>query len=55
MQETARRAFIASLIFVAVVASALALWKLRIVLALLFLAKPYELVVEIDGIQRLDE
>jgi predicted PurR-regulated permease PerM len=38
MQETARRAFIASLIFVAVVASALALWKLRIVLALLFLA-----------------
>jgi predicted PurR-regulated permease PerM len=38
MQETARKAFIASLIFVAVVAAALALWKLRIVLALLFLA-----------------
>jgi len=38
MQETARKAFVASLIFVAVVASALALWKLRIVLALLFLA-----------------
>ena len=38
MQDTARKALVASLIVVAVVASALALWKLRIVLALLFLA-----------------
>jgi predicted PurR-regulated permease PerM len=38
MQDTARKALVASLIVVAVVASALALWKLRVVLALLFLA-----------------
>jgi predicted PurR-regulated permease PerM len=38
MQETARKALVASLIVVAVVACALALWKLRVVLALLFLA-----------------
>jgi predicted PurR-regulated permease PerM len=38
MQETARKALIASLVVVAVVAVALALWKLRIVVALLFLA-----------------
>ena len=38
MQDTARKALVASLIVVAVVASALALWKLRIVIALLFLA-----------------
>src|SRR3954467_3272444 len=38
MQDTARKAFVAALIVVAVVALALALWKLRIVIALLFLA-----------------
>ena len=38
MQDTARKALVASLIVVAVVASALALWKLRILLAGLFLA-----------------
>src|SRR3954453_17196251 len=37
MQDTARKAFVAALIVVAVVALALALWKLRIVIALLFL------------------
>jgi predicted PurR-regulated permease PerM len=37
MRETARRAFIATLVGVAVVAAALALWKLRVILALLFL------------------
>src|SRR4051795_11003533 len=36
MKETARRAFIGSLIFVAVVALALALWKLRLLLAVFF-------------------
>ena len=38
MQDTARKALVAALIVVAVVAVALALWKLRIVIALLFLA-----------------
>jgi predicted PurR-regulated permease PerM len=38
MQDTARKALVASLIVVAVVASALALWKLRILVAGLFLA-----------------
>jgi predicted PurR-regulated permease PerM len=38
MAETARRAFVAALVFVGVVALALALWKLRLVIALLFLA-----------------
>lgn len=37
MQETARKAFVAALVVVAVVAIALALWRLRIVIALLFL------------------
>jgi predicted PurR-regulated permease PerM len=36
MQETARRAFVAALVFVAVVASALALWELKLVIALVF-------------------
>ncbi len=36
MKETARRAFVASLIFVSVVAAALALWKLRLLLAVFF-------------------
>ena len=38
MQETATRALIAAAIFVGVVAVALALWKLRVLIALLFLA-----------------
>ena len=38
MQETARKALVAALIVVGVVALALALWKLRVVIALLFLA-----------------
>lgn len=38
MRETARRSFLAALIVVAVVALAVALWKLRLVIALLFLA-----------------
>jgi predicted PurR-regulated permease PerM len=38
MRDTARRAFVAALVFVAVVAAAWALWELRLVIALLFLA-----------------
>jgi predicted PurR-regulated permease PerM len=38
MRDTARRAFLASLIFVSVVAAALALWELKILIALMFLA-----------------
>jgi predicted PurR-regulated permease PerM len=38
MQESAKRAAVAALIFVGVVALALALWKLRVLIALLFLA-----------------
>jgi predicted PurR-regulated permease PerM len=38
MQDTARKALVASLIVVGVIAAALALWKLRVVIALLFLA-----------------
>jgi predicted PurR-regulated permease PerM len=38
MRETARRAFVAALVVVAVVAGALALWQLRVLIALLFLA-----------------
>jgi len=38
MQETAKRTAIATLVFVAMVATALALWKLKLVLALVFLA-----------------
>jgi predicted PurR-regulated permease PerM len=38
MRETARRAFMAAIVFVGVVALALALWKLKILIALLFLA-----------------
>jgi predicted PurR-regulated permease PerM len=38
MRDTARRAFIAALVFVAVLATALALWKLKLLIALLFLA-----------------
>lgn len=38
MSETARRAFVAAIVVLAVVVGALALWKLKILLALLFLA-----------------
>jgi predicted PurR-regulated permease PerM len=38
MQETAKRAFLAAVIFVGVIALALALWKMRVLIALLFLA-----------------
>lgn len=38
MRETARRAFVAAMVILAVVVGALALWKLKILLALLFLA-----------------
>jgi predicted PurR-regulated permease PerM len=38
MQETARTAFVAAVVFVSVVVVALALWKLRLLIALLFLA-----------------
>src|SRR5205807_2716857 len=36
--DVARRAFVASIVVVAVVVSALALWKLKLIIALLFLA-----------------
>lgn len=38
MSETARRVFVATLISISVVVAALALWKLRVLIALLFLA-----------------
>jgi predicted PurR-regulated permease PerM len=38
VRETARRAFVAAVVVVAVVVGALALWKLKIVIAVLFLA-----------------
>jgi predicted PurR-regulated permease PerM len=38
MRDTARRAFVAAIVVGAVVVSALALWELRVVIALLFLA-----------------
>jgi predicted PurR-regulated permease PerM len=38
MRETARRSFLAALIVVGVVVAAIALWKLRLLIALLFLA-----------------
>jgi predicted PurR-regulated permease PerM len=38
MNETARRAFVAAVVFVGVIVLALALWKLRILIALVFLA-----------------
>ena len=38
MNDTARRAFVATIVVLAVVVGALALWKLKILLALLFLA-----------------
>ena len=37
MTQTAKRAFVAALVVVATVAVALALWKLKLILALLFL------------------
>jgi len=38
MKDTARRAFVATIVILAVVVAALALWKLKVLLALLFLA-----------------
>ena len=38
MQGSARQAFVAAVVFVGVVVAVLALWKLRLLLALLFLA-----------------
>jgi predicted PurR-regulated permease PerM len=38
MRDTARRAFVVAVVIVGVIAVALALWKLRVVIALLFLA-----------------
>ena len=38
MQDTARRAFVATLVALAVVLTALALWKLKAIISLLFLA-----------------
>jgi predicted PurR-regulated permease PerM len=38
MQESAKRAFLVAVVFVGVVAFALAVWKLRVLIALLFLA-----------------
>ena len=38
MSDTARQAFVAAVVFVGVVVAVLALWKLRLLLALLFLA-----------------
>ena len=38
MGQTARRAFVASLVVLAVAVMALALWKIRVILFLLFLA-----------------
>jgi len=38
MEETARRAFVASLVVGSVVVLALALWKLKLLIALLFFA-----------------
>jgi predicted PurR-regulated permease PerM len=38
MQETARTAFVVAIVFVSVVVGALALWELRLLIALLFLA-----------------
>ncbi len=38
MRETARRAFVAAVVIVAVVVGALALWKLKVLITLLFLA-----------------
>ena len=38
MKETARRAFVAAVVFVGVIVLVLALWKLRVLIALIFLA-----------------
>ena len=54
MAETARRALVASLVFVGVVALALALWQLRLVIALLFLAFVVSAAMR-PGVERLKE
>ena len=38
MSETAKRSFVAAVVVVAVVATALALWKLKLIVALVFVA-----------------
>jgi predicted PurR-regulated permease PerM len=52
MRETARRAFVAALVVGAVVVFALALWKLRILIALLFLAFTISAAMR-PGVERL--
>jgi predicted PurR-regulated permease PerM len=52
MAETARKAFIATLVAVAVIAIALALWKVKIVIALVFLGLVYAAAMR-PGVERL--
>ncbi len=54
MAETARRAFIAAVVVLAVVALALALWKLKVLLSLLFIAFIIAAAMRpgVDGLQR---
>jgi len=54
MGDTARRAFVATLVVVAVVAGALALWKLKIVIALVFLGFVIAAAMR-PGVDRLAE
>jgi predicted PurR-regulated permease PerM len=54
MGETARRTFVATLVVVAVVAAALALWKLKIVIALVFLGFVIAAAMR-PGVDRLAE
>jgi len=52
MAETARKAFIATIVAVAVIAVALALWKVKIVIALVFLGLIYAAAMR-PGVERL--
>jgi predicted PurR-regulated permease PerM len=52
MADTARKAFIATLVAVAVIAIALALWKVKIVIALVFLGLVYAAAMR-PGVERL--
>jgi predicted PurR-regulated permease PerM len=54
MADTARRAFVATLVSLAVIVSALALWKVKLVLALLFLAFIVAAAMR-PGVERLRE
>jgi predicted PurR-regulated permease PerM len=54
MAETAKRAAVATLVVIAIVAAALALWKLKVVLALVFLAVTIAAAMR-PGIERLRE